>query len=83
MMMKSVIVLLMVLLLHGEERMSGKIPIIYSEHYDIGLAGIEKLHPFDTKKHGKVYKLITYPGDDHHQQAETHADGHAHQRDAK
>lgn len=57
-MMKSVIILLMVLLLYGEQSMPEKIPIIYSEHYDIALAGIEKLHPFDTKKHGKVYRYL-------------------------
>ncbi len=43
----------------GEQSMPGKIPIIYSEQYDIGLAGIEKLHPFDTRKYGKVYNSLT------------------------
>ena len=35
-----------------------KLPIIYSNHYDIGLLGIEKLHPFDTKKYGKIYRYL-------------------------
>ena len=35
-----------------------KLPIIFSPHYDITLLGIEKLHPFDTEKHGKVYKYL-------------------------
>jgi histone deacetylase 11 len=38
--------------------MQKKIPIVYSEHYDIGLAGMERLHPFDTRKHGKVYRRL-------------------------
>lgn len=39
--------------------MSKKLPIIYSKHYDIGLAGIERLHPFDTRKHSKVHRYLT------------------------
>jgi len=35
-----------------------KIPIIFSEHYDIALLGLEKLHPFDTQKYGKVYNYL-------------------------
>jgi histone deacetylase 11 len=38
--------------------MQKKIPIVYSKHYDIGLAGMERLHPFDTRKHGKVYRYL-------------------------
>ncbi|BBM86834.1 histone deacetylase family protein [Candidatus Uabimicrobium amorphum] len=38
--------------------MTTKIPIIFSKHYDITLFGIEKLHPFDTAKYGKVYKHL-------------------------
>jgi len=35
-----------------------KIPIIFSKHYDITFMGLENLHPFDTKKYGKVYKYL-------------------------
>jgi histone deacetylase 11 len=38
--------------------MRKKIPIVYSKHYDIGLAGMERLHPFDTRKHGKVFRQL-------------------------
>ncbi len=32
-----------------------KIPIVYSPHYNISFLGMEKLHPFDSKKYVKVY----------------------------
>ena len=32
--------------------------IIYSSHYDIGLAGLEHLHPFDSHKYGKAYRVL-------------------------
>lgn len=32
-----------------------KLPIVFHPNYDIGFFGIEKLHPFDSKKYGKVY----------------------------
>ena len=38
--------------------MSNKIPIIFSKHYDITLLGLQKLHPFDSEKYGKVYKYL-------------------------
>jgi len=31
-----------------------KLPIVFDPSYDIGFFGIEKLHPFDSKKYGKV-----------------------------
>ena len=33
--------------------------ILYTPEYNIGLLGIQKLHPFDTEKYGKVYKYLT------------------------
>jgi len=39
-----------------EERM--KLPIIFSKHYDIKFGGLEKLHPFDAAKYGKIYKYL-------------------------
>lgn len=36
------------------------IPIVFHENYDISFFGIEKLHPFDTKKYGKIAKHLEY-----------------------
>ncbi|XP_062608277.1 histone deacetylase 11-like isoform X1 [Saccostrea cucullata] len=33
-------------------------PIIYSPEYNIGFLGLEKLHPFDAGKWGKVYNFL-------------------------
>ena len=33
-------------------------PIIYSPEYNIGFLGLEKLHPFDAGKWGKVYGFL-------------------------
>jgi histone deacetylase 11 len=42
---------------------TGKIPIVFSPYYDIGLYGIENLHPFDSKKYGRIYlHLVTSTG---------------------
>ncbi|MED6195796.1 histone deacetylase [Stylosanthes scabra] len=35
-----------------------KVPIIYSESYDISFLGIEKMHPFDSSKWGRVCKFL-------------------------
>jgi len=32
--------------------------IVYSRHYDIGIFGFERLHPFDTHKYGRAYKAL-------------------------
>ncbi|MCK5242346.1 histone deacetylase [bacterium] len=34
------------------------LPIVYSPQYDISVLGIENLHPFDTKKYGKVFGYL-------------------------
>jgi histone deacetylase 11 len=39
----------------GEE---SKLPIIFSKHYNITLGGLQRLHPFDTEKYGKVYNYL-------------------------
>ncbi|MBI2775039.1 histone deacetylase [Candidatus Dependentiae bacterium] len=31
-----------------------KVPLVYHENYNIGFFGVEKLHPFDSKKYGHV-----------------------------
>ncbi len=35
-----------------------KLPIVFHKKYDIGLFGLEKLHPFDSKKYGKVHRYL-------------------------
>ena len=35
-----------------------KLPIIYSDKYNITLLGIQKLHPFDSEKYGKIYDFL-------------------------
>jgi len=42
----------------SEETMSNKIPIIFSKHYDITLLGLQRLHPFDSEKYGRVYQYL-------------------------
>lgn len=38
----------------------GRIPIVFSKEYDISILGLEKFHPFDSKKYGKVYKHLIH-----------------------
>jgi hypothetical protein len=35
-----------------------KVPIIYSPIYNITLGGLEKLHPFDAQKYGKIHAYL-------------------------
>lgn len=35
-----------------------KLPIIYSNEYNIKLMGIQRLHPFDTEKYGHIHKYL-------------------------
>jgi len=35
-----------------------KVPVLYSEHYNITAFGLEKLHPFDSVKYGRVYNAL-------------------------
>lgn len=42
----------------GGGKTISKIPIIYSKHYNITAFGLQKLHPFDTEKYGKIYKYL-------------------------
>lgn len=32
--------------------------IVYSSHYNIGFYGIERLHPFDSRKYGRVWNVL-------------------------
>ncbi|MCK4668446.1 hypothetical protein KAU33_16960, partial [Candidatus Dependentiae bacterium] len=42
----------------GKQTNQKKVPIIYSKHYNIRLFGIQKLHPFDSEKYGRVYRYL-------------------------
>ena len=33
-------------------------PIVYAPEYNIGFLGLERLHPFDAGKWGKVYNFL-------------------------
>ncbi len=35
-----------------------KLPIVFSPRYDIRVLGIEKFHPFDSEKYGKVHRYL-------------------------
>lgn len=39
-----------------------KLPIVFSANYDISLFGLENMHPFDSKKYGKVHKELQKVG---------------------
>lgn len=41
---------------------SSKVPVIYSPSYDIAFLGIEKLHPFDSSKWGRICQFLTTDG---------------------
>lgn len=32
--------------------------VVYSPHYNIGFYGLERLHPFDSRKYGRVWRLL-------------------------
>uniref|UniRef100_A0ACD5WY77 Uncharacterized protein n=1 Tax=Avena sativa TaxID=4498 RepID=A0ACD5WY77_AVESA len=39
-----------------------KAPVVYSAAYDIAFLGIEKLHPFDSSKWGRICRFLTREG---------------------
>ncbi|XP_078678448.1 histone deacetylase 11-like [Branchiostoma floridae x Branchiostoma belcheri] len=45
-----------------EDIPSSKWPIVYSSDYNIGFMGLEKLHPFDSGKWGKVFRYLKESG---------------------
>jgi len=57
-MVLPVLMILMSLFL-GFPAMAEKLPIIFHKKYDISFWGLEKFHPFDSKKYGKVYRYLT------------------------
>src|SRR3954447_18259461 len=32
--------------------------IVFSRRYDVGFFGLERLHPFDSRKYGRAYRLL-------------------------
>ncbi|HEV2916647.1 MAG TPA: histone deacetylase [Candidatus Babeliales bacterium] len=54
---KHLLLCLLVLPLYAEQKIE-KLPIYFHPKYDIGFWGIEKLHPFDSKKYGKVKRYL-------------------------
>lgn len=44
------------------EEIENKLPIIFHPDYDISLLGLEKLHPFDSCKYGKVAEYLAQHG---------------------
>lgn len=41
---------------------NGLVPLIYSPHYNFTAFGIEKLHPFDSKKYEKIHRELVRSG---------------------
>ena len=39
-----------------------RVAVVYSAHYQINLAGIEKLHPFDINKYARIYLKLQTEG---------------------
>ena len=40
------------------QKIDTKLPIVFHPDYDISFGGLEKLHPFDTKKYSKIARAI-------------------------
>ncbi|GMH12365.1 hypothetical protein Nepgr_014206 [Nepenthes gracilis] len=41
---------------------SSKVPLVYSSSYDIAFLGMEKLHPFDSSKWGRICQFLISAG---------------------
>ena len=44
--------------LYDVETVDGQLPIIYSEDYNIKFGGLQKLHPFDSEKWGRIARFL-------------------------
>ena len=44
--------------LYEQELNPNQLPIVYSSAYNIGFLGMERIHPFDSGKWGKVYQHL-------------------------
>jgi histone deacetylase 11 len=47
---------------HEGHALNQRVAIVYSADYDISLGGLEKLHPFDIHKYGKIYRQLMADG---------------------
>lgn len=47
------------LLIHISSIRADKLPIVYTRHYNISFWGLEKLHPFESKKYEKVARFLS------------------------
>lgn len=64
---KSILLFIMIYLNIGcicngvsnEQLEETKTPIVYSEGYNISFLGLENLHPFDSKKYGRVFEMLS------------------------
>ena len=39
-----------------------RVAVVYSKHYQVSVAGLEKLHPFDIRKYAKIYLKLNTDG---------------------
>lgn len=46
----------------GGRAVGGRVAVVYSKHYQISLAGFERLHPFDIHKYGRIYLKLQTDG---------------------
>lgn len=46
----------------GGSALGGRVCVVYSQRYQIALAGFERLHPFDINKYAKIYLQLQTDG---------------------
>ena len=46
----------------GQWWQQGKLPVVYHQSYNITFFGLEKLHPFDSAKYGRVLDILAKEG---------------------
>lgn len=46
----------------GEKELREYLPIVYSPRYNISFCGLEKVHPFDSQKYGRVFNYLIQKG---------------------
>lgn len=40
------------------QTVEGQLPLVYSDEYNITFGGLQKLHPFDSEKWGKIVRYL-------------------------
>jgi hypothetical protein len=45
--------------LYSTELTTDQCPIVYAPEYNISFCGVEKCHPFDAKKWGRIFRMLT------------------------